>query len=272
MRKTFTLLAAVFGLSAMTFAQVGAQAQDFTVTDLDGNTHTLSDILNDGKVVVLDCSATWCPPCWSFHQAHYLQDLHDQYGPNGTDQIRVLFYEADPSTNLADLQGTGTNTQGDWLTGSTYPFIDETTLSLSGANYWPLGFPTINVIDLNGTIQADLYDPWAAGGGLPEFVDILDDYWQTSTANVEELSLTNATVYPNPSNGESTITFASDVAGDVNIEVINLVGQVVYTDIATANAGNNKVELNMTNVENGQYIVRLSNESMTTTANIQIRK
>jgi len=41
--------------------------------------------LGQGKAVVLVCSATWCGPCYGFHQAHFLEDIDQQYGPNGTD-------------------------------------------------------------------------------------------------------------------------------------------------------------------------------------------
>ncbi len=45
--------------AAMTEAPV--KAQDFTLFDLDNNKVSLSDF--EGKVVVLNFWATWCPPC-----------------------------------------------------------------------------------------------------------------------------------------------------------------------------------------------------------------
>ena len=43
----------------------------------------------------------------------------------------VFFVEGDGSTNSADLNGTGSNTQGDWITGTPYPVIDDASIASS---------------------------------------------------------------------------------------------------------------------------------------------
>ena len=51
-------------ICSVTFAMSKApdpSATDFTLLDLEGNKHTLSDY--KGKVVFLNFWATWCPPC-----------------------------------------------------------------------------------------------------------------------------------------------------------------------------------------------------------------
>ncbi|MEY4594151.1 MAG: hypothetical protein RIQ47_561 [Bacteroidota bacterium] len=147
MKKLLLALFTCAGLltSSVTSAQMaaGTLAPDFTGTDLNGNTWNLYTLLDSGKTVFIDVSATWCGPCWSFHNTGRLESLYNTYGPPGTNEIMVLFVEGDGSTTLADLQGTGSNTQGDWITGTPYPIIDDASIgNILDINY----FPTIYMI------------------------------------------------------------------------------------------------------------------------------
>lgn len=54
-------------------AQIGSTAPDFNVTDINGNSHNLYEILDAGYIAIIDVSATWCGPCWTLHQSHTLQ-------------------------------------------------------------------------------------------------------------------------------------------------------------------------------------------------------
>jgi thiol-disulfide isomerase/thioredoxin len=255
MRKFFTTLTAGTMLSLSSFGQIGATAPNFTVTDIDGNTHTLYDYLNTGYVVILDCSATWCGPCWGFHQGGYLQDIHDTYGPDGTNQVRVLFYEADASTTLADLEGTTGGTQGDWLTGHTFPFINEAPLQLSGSVYWPLGYPTINVISPSDKkIKADL---WDSGTSLSAMINVIDDYFAVFASVGEEIA-PELSVYPNPANQQATLSFNSTTTSAATIEVYSVLGEKMISMSTEVVNGANKVVIDFSNLAAGQYIARVS--------------
>lgn len=149
------LLAGTFGANAQ--LADGSIAPDFTVTDIDGNTHNLYSYLDQGYTVIMDMSATWCPPCWSYHQGGALEEVWENHGPTGgqgvsastTNDVIVLFVEGDNSTTAADLDGSGTNTQGDWLTGTNYPVIDDASLN---GPYALAFFPTIYTICPNRTV------------------------------------------------------------------------------------------------------------------------
>lgn len=148
MKKVLSLFAGVC-LSATLFAQLapGSTAPNWTYQDLNGNTWDLYTLTAQGKTVFIDVSATWCGPCWTYHNTHALRDVYDQYGPTGTivpNQVMCFFIEGDAATTIADLNGTGGNTQGDWVTGTTYPIIDPGAQTGTFNTNYAIGyFPTI---------------------------------------------------------------------------------------------------------------------------------
>lgn len=141
MKRLFTLLAWCSVLSLGTLhAQLpnGTIAPNFTTTDLDGNEFTLYDKLDEGYTVILDFSATWCGPCWAYAQAGILDEVWEQYGPEGTQEFYVIKIEGDPRTTLADINGTGDNTQGNWLSVVSHPIANDDNLAQTYAiGYWP---------------------------------------------------------------------------------------------------------------------------------------
>ena len=175
MKRFFTLAAMLFFFGQMAFAQLpdGSIAPDFTATDINGVEHNLYDILDQGKSVVLDVSATWCGPCWTYHTSGVLEQLWEEHGPNGADDIYVFMIEGDADTSLDDIYGTGNNTLGDWTQGVDYPIIDSPDISSAYAiTYYPTLYhicPDKTVTEI-GQVQLGAYvdangacAPWVFG-------------------------------------------------------------------------------------------------------------
>ena len=133
----FSLAAGLIATVSSAQLQSGSICPDFTGTDLNGNVWNLYDLLDEGYPVIIDVSATWCGPCWGYHNSGALEDLYTLYGPDGTNELRVFFVEGDASTGLAQLNG-GSGSQGDWVTGTPYPIIDDASIAtLLEITYYP---------------------------------------------------------------------------------------------------------------------------------------
>jgi hypothetical protein len=135
MKKYFLLIWLGSALNALAQFSPGSFASDFTVQDIAGNTRNLYSQLDSGKTVVLHCFTAWDSYAWEYYQQQTLESFDALYGPQGNGSVAVWRVECETQNTLAQLQGpaslsgsNATDTQGDWLTASELPLIDDSTL------------------------------------------------------------------------------------------------------------------------------------------------
>ena len=118
--------------------EVGAQAPNFIMQDLNGRMFELNDL--DGEVVLLNFWATWCGPC------RVEMPLLEAYFRDYSDQGFVIL--------AIDLGETMEEVQAfvDEL-GMTFPVLLDNDGRIS-ALYRILGYPSSVFIDSTGVIQA----------------------------------------------------------------------------------------------------------------------
>jgi hypothetical protein len=162
MKRFFTLLVLVFA-SSFIFAQLpdGSTAPNFNTKDINGRNWNLYEILETNRPVIMDISATWCGPCWNYHNSGALETIYANHGPEGDAKAMVFFVEGDGATNLNCLYGpTGCDggTQGNWVAGTPYPIINSAGIFSSyQGNYFPTVFlicpdKTVKLVDqMNAT-------------------------------------------------------------------------------------------------------------------------
>ena len=131
-------------------AQIGKPIGNFTLTDLNGVTHSIADY--KGRPVLINSWATWCPPCKAEMPA-----LHEFY----------LKHKAEGFELLAINSGEGRSAVQQFIgqTGFTFPVLLDTNKDvLDGLGV--SGLPTSIFVGRDGTVKTI-----HVGGLTPEMIE-----------------------------------------------------------------------------------------------------
>ena len=123
-------------------------AFDFTLEDIEGNKHTLSEY--KGKVVFLNFWATWCKPCEI--EMPYMEEIYKEYGYNKEDVV-VLAVANPVSNEYPHNVDISKDEIKQFVKDREYSFpilFDETGEVLR--EYAIRAFPTTFMVDKDGNI------------------------------------------------------------------------------------------------------------------------
>lgn len=238
-----------------TFLSAQTTATNFTMPDCNGVNHTLFDELDAGKVIVID----WVMPCitcipYSKTTYNVVQSYQSSH-PN-----RVFFYMVDDygqaNSDCAVLNSWG-NTNGMPASASSLRFENKDTI-INMLDYGSKGMPKIVV--LGGTSHTVFYNSNNTVNATA-LQTAINDALNTGASISEPLnSFASVSIYPNPANATSAISFNLKKSSVVKTEVFNQVGQKVI-DMSSGNlpSGENKIQLNTTKLNDGIYFLKISN-------------
>ncbi|WP_342526032.1 redoxin domain-containing protein [Chryseomicrobium sp. FSL W7-1435] len=131
--------------SAASSIQKGDQAPDFTLTTLEGEEVRLSDY--QGKKVILNFWATWCPPCKA--EMPHMQNFHEAYA----DDVAIL------AVNLTDKDSGLDKIQQfveDYDLTFTIPLDENGDI---GDTYEAITIPTSYILTTEGVVQHKIVGP-----------------------------------------------------------------------------------------------------------------
>lgn len=156
--KTLALLMtlALWSLPSVAY-EIGDVVHDFTLTDLEEQPVSLSDL--DGQIIVLNFFTTWCPGC-NIEATHLENDIWQVYGDQGVTVLAI-----DVQEPLSLVQG--------WAAAM------EVTYPIWLAPDWTLfqQFPQAMALPYNAVLDTDFSIRYASMGfdltAITEMVDLL---------------------------------------------------------------------------------------------------
>ncbi|OGU57720.1 MAG: hypothetical protein A2X64_06500 [Ignavibacteria bacterium GWF2_33_9] len=82
-----------------------------------------------------------------------------------------------------------------------------------------------------------------------------DDFDVENSVNEYDNNSNHLSISPNPNFGKFHVNFKGIISSDAQLEILDLTGQIVYIDNIILS--NNSLELNLTNIPTGSYILRI---------------
>jgi len=252
MKKRILLLIFSFTLF---FSQGFSQAQvttavDVSVKTLDSHTYRLYDLLDEGKIVVINFFSTSCGPCQTF--AHDFQVAYENFGMN---QGEVFFL----GNNY-----NGTNYQVAQF-AETYGLNLPLSSGLEGGGneafeaFEVVSYPTVIVITPDYQLAENyIWEPTSenitnavvnAGGTLVGL--------ETNSAYKSN----SVIVAPNPVKEAASISFVLKNQQSLRLKIADLAGRVLIDEGVNGTQGENRLKVDTKNLSSGTYIVMITSES-----------
>lgn len=226
---------------------------DFSFTDTDGVTHSLSERLDADYNILLEFFYADCPPC--VLSGAELEAIHQDYVGKNVEVWSISPYDSTAVINaFKDEHGfsyvTGGLEGGGWDIFEIY--ADSFNLEF---------FPTVSIICRDGSINWDIW-PYTPGGA-PEWRGALEDCGvydvvNTSTGTDEITAQTAVSLAPNPVQDVLNLNYYRTDRDELTAEIYDFTGRRVDTHrLPVENFGQQSAQISVRDLPPGTYFLRL---------------
>ncbi|MFZ5552883.1 MAG: T9SS type A sorting domain-containing protein [Bacteroidota bacterium] len=259
--KLYPVLFAMAGFIFSPKANAQTNAMNFDIVDCNGNPHNLFNDLDAGKAVIIEFFMTSCGSCIT--AGNTLEDMKANLLAEFPGMIKAYAFGYNNSYSCT--------TVNNWITTNGFSSIPSDSGATQVAYYGGMGMPTIVILG-GGTSHLVLGSPYV-GFVTSDTTTMANDIRNfLNGTNVEEnISINDLSVFPNPANADMNISFNMKTASDIIIEIVDLTGRVIKTVFnGEVSAGVNTKSFNVTEIAQGNYMVRISSKTTILHQNISI--
>jgi len=253
MKKIYSLLFVISFSMGTLFSQTPlTTAVDFTVTDIYGTQYNLFTLLNNNKYVCIDFFYIACSACAA--TAPFYQGTYTNFGCNTGNVIFIALSLEDNQTALLSYSQTNSY---------SYPMVDVAQGNAIGQTYGITATPTYILIAPNKNIvQQDMW-PVNSAQDLITRITSSGGVAHSCAAGIEtDKKYSELSVYPNPTTKFITVDYYSEkTSTNYNIGIYDILGKLIKSvPVKTDNNGNISEKIDLQNLMNGNYFIKLSSE------------
>jgi hypothetical protein len=264
MKTVKTLL--ITALLAFTAQHSNAQttAMNYSFIDCAGNPQEIYADLDAGKALILEFFMTSCSPCVT--AGGVLETMKADLLAEFPGMVKSYAFGYSNSYNCT--------TVNNWVNTNGFTSIPSDSGATQVAYYGGMGMPTIVILG-GGVSHTVLGSPYLgfSTSDTTSMATNIRNFLNGTGINENTNALTQLSVFPNPANQEIHVSFNLEKSANVNVEILDLTGRMLYTSLSenTSSGTVNKI-ITTNTIAEGSYIVRINVDGVFTQQKIQIAR
>ncbi len=188
---------------------------------------------------------------------------------SGIGQGRIVFARKGALPSVKPVSGVSYNVNasfglGDSLSDGSFAIYDGSSNEAFIANLEPNTIYGVEVFDYNIGDFGKTYQTDSFAFGLKSTAPL--------TGLKKFISEDQVRIYPIPAQNQLNIDFAKSIKGKLEIKIFDLSGKAVYESLISQNLSNQNLQIDLSNLENGNFILYISNGKEFVTKSLVVSK